>query len=339
MHYTTLHRIVLGLADATLVQQLDLDNSKIDQVDSHGRTPLHWAARRADLNETESLLEWGASPNLADHEETTALHDAASDGTEECVVALLEAGADVNARSIYGSTALHHVFFQQKAQEGIINALIRCGADPNATNHSDSSPLFYAIPITRAGQLQNVQALHRYGAEIDIQKPNGDTLVFCAIRHNDTQMLQFLSANGARFDRTGPYKRNILHFAARKATIETMRILEKLQIKEIDAEAEDATGATPAEAFETQRPQLFSGERAPMGQERAAFDALVVSTKPTAASVPAETPIEALQDKVASLKLTAAPVLADTHMEIPQVKGTSLQSPNQIESLIETVPA
>ncbi|KAL9036228.1 MAG: hypothetical protein Q9214_006227 [Letrouitia sp. 1 TL-2023] len=316
MHYTVLHRIVLGLSGADLVQQLDLDNSQINKVDSHGRTPLHWAARRGDLDKTESLLKWGASPNIADHEGTTALHDAASDGTEECVVALLKAGADVNMRSVYGSSALHHVFFQQRAQEGIIDALIRYNADPNEKNNAGSSPLFYAIPISMEGQLQNIDALYKRGAGLDVRDPDGDTLVLRAVRKNDTKMLQFLAEKGAKFDVVGPHKRNVLHYAACNGRIETIRLLEKRRIKGIDVAAKDILGLTPAEAFEKRRPELFIGERAPIEQERAAFDALVASTQDAVLTTDTETPLKNLQDK-----------------------AILVGSPHQIEIAVKEIPA
>ena len=292
MGYSVLHRIILGLSDADLVQQLDLDSSQINTADSHGRTPLHWAARRGDLNRTELLLKWGAFPNTLDHEGMSALHEAASDGTVECVLALLEAGADVTIRSVYGSTPLHNVFFQQKAQEEVIDVLIRYNADANARNNVGSSPIWYGMPVDTNERLRNIEALYQRGADLDIRDPDGDALILGAVRWNDTKMLIFVAEKGAKFDVIGYHKRNIFHWAACRGTIETMGLLAEKRIKGIDVAAKDCFGLAAAELFEKRRSEFFISEKAPIEEERAAFDALVASMQVAASAFTTDTTSE-----------------------------------------------
>src|SRR6267154_4516787 len=69
----------------------------VNEKDSMGLTPLHWAAQQGDKVSVEVLLKSGANPNAVDHNGLTALHWAASGGNKSCITQLLEAGADIRA--------------------------------------------------------------------------------------------------------------------------------------------------------------------------------------------------------------------------------------------------
>nr|KAF6405490.1 protein phosphatase 1 regulatory subunit 16A [Rousettus aegyptiacus] len=65
------------------------------------------AAARNDLEEVRQFLESGVSPDLANEDGLTALHQSCIDDFREMVQQLLEAGADVNARDSECWTPLH----------------------------------------------------------------------------------------------------------------------------------------------------------------------------------------------------------------------------------------
>lgn len=70
-----------------------------------GTTALIWAARNPSPTSLQLLLDAGAETEHADHDESTALTEAASAGHIENVRALLAAGANPSARAKNGQTA------------------------------------------------------------------------------------------------------------------------------------------------------------------------------------------------------------------------------------------
>lgn len=67
----------------------------LNAVDEDGRTALHWACDRNQLNMITYLLEAGAQVNVQDSEGATPLWYAVNCEYEEAMVLLLDAGADV----------------------------------------------------------------------------------------------------------------------------------------------------------------------------------------------------------------------------------------------------
>jgi ankyrin repeat protein len=55
--------LVLGLAAASLEEELYRSPENVDARDSRGRTALGWAAARGDENSVITLLRFGAEPN------------------------------------------------------------------------------------------------------------------------------------------------------------------------------------------------------------------------------------------------------------------------------------
>lgn len=78
--------------------------SDLNARDSHGMTPLHYAARYGTPAGVVALLERGAEVNARDERGETPLHSAASGRNPANIVTLLEAGADGSARANYGKT-------------------------------------------------------------------------------------------------------------------------------------------------------------------------------------------------------------------------------------------
>ncbi len=279
MNFTILHRIVVDLSSADMSEQLEVNDSIINTPDALGRTPLHWVARRGDLPKMEILLNWAAQPNVIDNEVRTPLHEAAFMGTTECVLAILKAGADVNARDLDGGTALHEVLKRWDAEEEMIDSLVRFGGDVNAKDNDGQSPMHRGTWVESDGHLQNTIILLKHGADIDAQNGSGITPATMALCNNNAQVLEFLISHGARLDLVDSYRRTILHHAAGYGSSETMEELTEANIKVVDVDAEDIYGYTASYYFENFRDEWFLGERAPVEEERAAFEALLESVR------------------------------------------------------------
>ncbi|KAF4521255.1 hypothetical protein B566_EDAN008456 [Ephemera danica] len=77
------------------VEELERD-SEIDEEDSNGLTPLHWASSYGQLPTTQLLLRKGAAVDREGPEGETPLQLAAAGGHHDTVRLLLAEGADVN---------------------------------------------------------------------------------------------------------------------------------------------------------------------------------------------------------------------------------------------------
>ena len=117
------------------------------------RTPLQllprgsFETRNAEILQCHRLLlENGASVDVRDSINDTALHDACLFGNSALVKLLIEAGADVHARGCQQNTPLHQV----KRHGSIARLLLRAGAEVNARNEYGLTPLEHALeyPMT-----------------------------------------------------------------------------------------------------------------------------------------------------------------------------------------------
>ncbi|MBZ3872928.1 Protein phosphatase 1 regulatory subunit 16A [Sciurus carolinensis] len=96
------------------------------------------AAARNDLEEVRQLLRSGVSPDLANEDGLTALHQCCIDDFREMVHQLLEAGADVNARDSECWTPLHAA--ATCGHLHLVELLIARGADLLAINTDGNMP-------------------------------------------------------------------------------------------------------------------------------------------------------------------------------------------------------
>ncbi|KAJ4446955.1 hypothetical protein ANN_13657 [Periplaneta americana] len=108
-----------------LVQGQANSRDLLNAPDARGDTPLHVAARW-NLDLAFILLSSGASVNIWNKNEHTALHVAALCGNKDAVLTLLKYGSDINAQKERGTPL--YVAAQQRKNE-ILLLLLRQGAD------------------------------------------------------------------------------------------------------------------------------------------------------------------------------------------------------------------
>ncbi|EEH09715.1 ankyrin repeat protein [Histoplasma capsulatum G186AR] len=144
----------------TVIRLLIECGADIEATAKTGFTPLHYAAKLAQVDAAQVLLESGANIEATDKGEVCnspmwtplrhAIHtyvakDCQLTRSRSCtlVTMLAKAGANVNAKGGDGLTPLHHA-----AMYGIIDIvriLVRFGADVEARDCQDTTPLQYAI--------------------------------------------------------------------------------------------------------------------------------------------------------------------------------------------------
>lgn len=117
------------------------------ETDSAGRTELHYASAKGDIEQARALLAAGGDPGLADGTGWTPLHFAARGRHADIAVLLLDAGASVDAEDEHGNTSLWRAVFESKGDGSVITVLRARGADPRHANRHDVTPVGLARTI------------------------------------------------------------------------------------------------------------------------------------------------------------------------------------------------
>jgi len=127
----------------TAVEVLLSKHVDVNVGDANGRTPLHWAALRGDLDLTAAILRAEASINMCDSYNHTPLCYAVYH--RNCAVAqcLLDSGADINCRSTLGGTMLHMAVREDNSE--MVKVLLDNKADPHFAGDEEVTPMELAM--------------------------------------------------------------------------------------------------------------------------------------------------------------------------------------------------
>ncbi|KAI4258468.1 MAG: hypothetical protein LQ352_001219 [Teloschistes flavicans] len=246
-HFTTIHKIVLGIVKRSLNEELDISTASIDFVDSKGRTPLAWATIRNDLQAVSTLHGFGADPNIRDDNGDSCLHFVRS---PEVCSALLEAKADVHiSNKTLGASCMQAVCKRFDAPE-VIDLLHNAGADVNHRDHDKESPLLNAIFKKHT---RTARRLIELGADVNAaNKSSGDSAVTFAVSFNHYEILPTLLEYGADYTVPMSCGRGFAHMAAQFGELELLKALATLDLHKIDLSLRCAKGKT-AEDYMNER--------------------------------------------------------------------------------------
>ena len=256
-HFSTLHKVVLGLSPHDLEQRLRLADSAIDELDSYGRTALSWAVQRQNTKATEILLNAKANPNIPSVRGDTPLFHAAFSHNLSLVRLLLHSGASATHKSNNNFSALHyasqasprcgrgeHVEGSCCSSSQIIELLLAAGGEIEQRDVGGITPLICAA---RENNTDVVQTLLQHGAQLDSSDEYGDTSLMNAIMYSKGDTVQLLLQKGAKYSRANKAGMTVLHQAARCGSFRTIEILRAANIIGIDPYAKNNDGKT---AFE-----------------------------------------------------------------------------------------
>ncbi|KAK6514669.1 hypothetical protein TWF281_004866 [Arthrobotrys megalospora] len=126
-------------------------------TDSHGRTPLSWAAETGEIAVGNLLIESGAQVDLADVDGRTPLLWAVNYGHVRMTELLIRNQANVNAIDIFGVTALH--LGARRCYLAAMSLLLESGADANTKDLLGGTPLAWALENDSDAAAQMLLAL------------------------------------------------------------------------------------------------------------------------------------------------------------------------------------
>ena len=139
------------------------------------------AAMGGDAATVKTLLKQGADVNAAQGDGMTALHWAARQGDVELGQMLVYAGANVRAVTrIGGFTPL--LMASERGYAGVIDVLLKAGADPKTATSSGTTPLMFAAA---SGQTDAVKLLLDKGVDVNAaESARGETPLMFATASN-----------------------------------------------------------------------------------------------------------------------------------------------------------
>ncbi|XP_076155205.1 ankyrin repeat domain-containing protein 61-like [Alosa pseudoharengus] len=153
------------------------------------QTALHLAVRYGAVPAVGMLASCGANVNLADMIGMMPLHMAAGVLHTDITTCLIELGADVNRAVESSGNSPLHLAVRAEASSfadiqsnslSCISALLEGGAKPDAVNLEGRTPLHEACSV---GRDVVVDALLRYGADINKLSTRGETCLFLFLEH------------------------------------------------------------------------------------------------------------------------------------------------------------
>jgi ankyrin repeat protein len=166
--------------------------------DSNGWTPLHSASRYDHPSIVELLLKSGADIDVRDNENMTPLLCALQRwGSDAATRLLLENGASQHVRNKEGQTPLH--LASQMNSSDIIGSLLKMGADVDARDNNDMTPLLSALEAF-GGNDAAVQLLLVHGADVRVRNKEGRTPLHSASCYDHPNIVELLLKSGADVD-------------------------------------------------------------------------------------------------------------------------------------------
>jgi ankyrin repeat protein len=150
-----------------------------------GYAPLHIASCNRNWTIMIVLLEYGADPNVRDSEGFTTLHRAIRNGRADFAVVeeLLMRGADVDAKDDYDSTPLH-LASERVNSHAVVELLLGARADPNAKDTTGRTPLHLVCIYSEPAEelVKVLKALLEKGADIHAADNRGQLPIDLTLR-------------------------------------------------------------------------------------------------------------------------------------------------------------
>ena len=164
----------------------------VNRCDAEGLTALMHAAEEGDADTVKMLLEQGSYADACSTHGVTALALALQSGNEPCIDALLRAGASVSPEIAddEGRSLLHDA--AESAPLRMVQLLLEKGHAPNVVTESGDTPLMIAA---ENGRSDVVKLLLEAGASPMLQNEHQEDALSLAVEAGDVATVQLLLDN------------------------------------------------------------------------------------------------------------------------------------------------
>lgn len=235
------------------VVKLLLDSgAEVNAQDKGGCTALAYAASNGLTKAVELLLDRGAEINMKDNDGRTALMMASSRGFTEVVRLLLQKGAAVNAQGKNGTTALmralacrdlerlpglsgawlkkskEEIEADKQYQMQVVKLLLEKGAEVNVKKKDGTTVL---IAASHCGFTELVKHLLEKGVEVNAKNNDGDTALMMAAEKGYPEVVGLLLQKGAAINAKNKNGTTALKAAKKEGYADVVRLLKKAGAK------------------------------------------------------------------------------------------------------------
>jgi len=167
------------IGDAELVRSLVQKGADVNSEGQVGQASLLVASWHGHVGIAQFLLDHGARIDTVDSVERSALmlHLERSLASEKLITLMLERGADANAVDLHQRTPLMYAC-KTSGNAHIVHLLLRNGADVNAVDKNGNTPLMHAVASFKTapkGKLEIVATLLAHRARVTVSNKRGET--------------------------------------------------------------------------------------------------------------------------------------------------------------------
>ena len=192
--YTSLHAAVYGNCTYDTLKEIIAHEAYLDAQKLDGQTALFLACLRKRHDMAKILLESTANPNIASTKGNTSLHGAVDGGCSKKIIkAIIKHGADVNATNKNSVTALMKAC--EKGNIDAINQLLNAKADPNIADTDGKTSIHYAV--SGGCNKEALQAIINHGADVNATNKNSVTALMRACEKGYIDAINVLLNAGA----------------------------------------------------------------------------------------------------------------------------------------------
>jgi ankyrin repeat protein len=194
---------------------------------THAHQPLHYAAMGGNLGVINSLLAASADVNALNTFGNTPLNVAIQHGHLGAVRVLLGRGAKLNFAPKKKRYFPPLCVAASAKQLEIFRELLKAGADVNAANPLNQTPLNCAAAAPEEVAIPMIEELLKAGAKIDnVVDKLGGTALYHAVFQNSTKVVRLLAQAGAEVNRVFKSQRGTLLDAAERRVQSNQRTLD-----------------------------------------------------------------------------------------------------------------
>mmetsp|Transcript_41640 Transcript_41640/g.163513 ORF Transcript_41640/g.163513 Transcript_41640/m.163513 type:complete len:358 (-) Transcript_41640:1449-2522(-) len=228
------------VADLEVVKLLHTKGADLMAKNDKGSTSLHHASHWQSEPVVRAILSWlseGEGVNEQNSVGWTPLHWAAKAGSSSITKLLLDSGSSVNVRHVLGATPLHEA--TNSGDVEVAQLLLDAGADVNMTSSTGATPLLSAAYM---GSIELCELFIDAGGSLAIRDEGGDTPLICAARGGFEDVVEMLIERGASVNEKNKIGWTALHEACRWGRDDVVDIL--VAHENVNLEHQNESGET-----------------------------------------------------------------------------------------------